>query len=247
MGSKIKWGWEKVVNAKKICDYVKYIQNRGIEMKGGFSLIVFTVLIAIGFYRYINTPESLRTDLSKKYFLKFILGTISLCLGILLFDIVDRLITFLLVMFGFYGALFNGINLFAENPNKNNAPNTLKVIKPIEKLQQQLVVKNSSKPTVNSENFDKPKYLGNVRCAKCGHIDKAISFSASTLGDNFRKCYICNEDFNFMSRYNSTKTYIGNYRCNVCNYQDEEKNFLESSAGDKFKQCHMCGGHFQIK
>ncbi len=214
------------------------------------SLIVFSVMIVMGLYLYIGTPPSQRTELSKKYFLKFIAGTTSLCLGILLFGEVDRFVTFVLVLFGFYFSLFNGLGLFAESSNTNISPDNIKPVEPIKKVeqpQQVAEVKVIPKQAVNKENFDKPVYLGNVRCNKCGHIDKAVLFSSSTLGDGFRKCHMCNEDFQFMSRYVGTTTYIGNYRCNLCNHQDEEKNFLASSAGDKFKQCHMCGGHFQIK
>jgi hypothetical protein len=218
-------------------------------MKGGFSLIVFAVMIAIGLYRYLSTLPSQRTDVSKKFFLKFSIGATSLCLGILLFGNVDPFITFTLVLFGFYFSLFNGLGLFSENPNKNEGIANVKKSISIKKefsSQQNNIPKVNLTPTIKKETFEKPTYSGNVRCGNCGHIDKAQSFGESTSGEGFRKCNKCSSDFQYMSRYVGSTTYIGNYRCNSCHHQDEEKNFLPSSAGGEFRQCHMCGGHFQI-
>lgn len=217
-------------------------------VKGGLGLIVFSVAIAIAVYRYINTPATQRTELAKKYFFRFSIGLLALFLGVVLIDVVDKLIAVILILLGFYLALFSGMDLTTESQ---------KIKKPVNSLADEINFHKEAaqvyKKTVEKNNelvhkkVGTESYVGNIRCRECGCIDKVSSFLVSSMGGGFRKCHRCGKDFQYLSRYVSEKTYIGNYRCNSCNQQDEESHFLPSSAGGDYRQCHMCGSHFQVK
>lgn len=218
-------------------------------MKIGLSLIVFPILIAIGVVRYIHTSPSKRTELSKKYFLRFVVGVLSVFFGVLLVDIFEPLISFLLILFGFYLALFSGMDLTSQNPQINEVQAiTNNDLPPLEKSPATKVFFNVDEKKKSNHNLNEAKnYYGNIRCRHCGYVGEGSIFAESALGSGYKKCISCNKDFKFLSTYISEKTYLGNYRCNSCGQQDEEKFFLPSDAGGNFRQCHMCGSHFQIE
>ena len=84
----------------------------------GLSLIVFPALGAIGVVKYLCTPIEKRTDASKKYFKRYILGFILMWIGFELKGEVPPIILVVMILGGFYLWFFSGVSLFSEDTRK---------------------------------------------------------------------------------------------------------------------------------
>ncbi len=84
----------------------------------GLSLIVFPALGAIGVVKYLSTPIEKRTDASKKYFKRYILGFFLMWIGFELKGEVPPIILVVMILGGFYLWFFSGVSLFSEDAKK---------------------------------------------------------------------------------------------------------------------------------
>lgn len=81
----------------------------------GLSVIVFPAMIGIAVFQHLSTPAEKRTVKAKKYFQRFVLGSILIWAGVELMDRPEKLISIALSISGAYLCLWNGINLLNAN------------------------------------------------------------------------------------------------------------------------------------